>query len=190
MILISQNITNYDIPIPENSVFRINLSWINSTAQLIKLLELHKSRKIFLDLPINRTKPPNNRYSLDDIISILKTHNNIEYIAISNVESAVDLDEYIELVPKNITIVPKIESHTGVENIKSIIEKLVGGEKIVMLDHDDLYSNLLKSNISSDKFSYYINNLIQFCKSNNIMLLRTIGIIFTDEDKNVSDYVR
>ena len=190
MILISQNITNYDIPIPENSVFRINLSWINSTAQLIKLLELHKSRKIFLDLPINRTKPPNNRYSLDDIISILKTHNNIKYIAISNVQSAIDLDEYIELVPKNITIVPKIESHTGVENIKSITEKLVVGEKIVMLDHDDLYSNLLKSNISSDKFSYYINNLIEFCKSNNIMLLRTIGIIFTDEDKNVSDYVR
>ena len=190
MILISQNITNYDIPIPENSVFRINLSWINSTEQLIKLLELHKSRKIFLDLPINRTKPPNNKYSLNDIISILKTHDNIRYIAISNVESASDLDEYIELVPKNITIVPKIESYTGVENIKSITEKLMFDEKIIMLDHDDLYTNLLKSNISTDKFSYYINNLIQFCKSDNIMLLRTIGIIFTDEDKNVSDYVR
>ena len=190
MILISQNITNYDIPIPENSVFRINLSWINSTDQLIKLLELHKSRKIFLDLPINRTKPPNNKYSLDDIISILKVHDNIRYIAISNVESAADLDEYIEVIPKNITIVPKIESHIGVENIKSITEKLVFDEKIIMLDHDDLYSNLLKSKISSDKFSYYINNLIEFCKSNNIMLLRTIGIIFTDEDKNVSDYIR
>ena len=96
-------------------------------------------------------------------------------------------------MPKNITIVPKIESHTGVENIKSITEKLVVGEKIVMLDHDDLYSNLLKSNISSDKFFLlHSNNLIEFdCKSNNIMLiLRTIGIIFTDEDKNVSDYVR
>ena len=54
----------------------------------------------------------------------------------------------------------------------------------------DLYSNLLKSNISSDKFSYYVNNLIEFCKSNNITLLRTIGIIFTDEGKNISDYVR
>lgn len=190
MILISQNITNYDIPIPENSVFRINLSWINSIDELIKLLELHETRKIFLDLPINRTKPPNNKYSLNDIISILETHDNIRYLAISNVASAADLDEYIELVPKHITIVPKIESHTGVENIKSITEKLVFDEKIIMLDHDDLYTNLLKSNISSDKFSYYINNLIQFCKSNNIMLLRTIGIIFTDEDKNVSDYVR
>ena len=59
-----------------------------------------------------------------------------------------------------------------------------------MLDHDDLFLNLLKSNISSDKFAYYVNNLIEFCKSNNITLLRTIGIIFSDENKNVSGYIR
>ena len=53
-----------------------------------------------------------------------------------------------------------------------------------------LMINLLKSNISSDKFPYYVNSLIEFCKSNNITLLRTIGIIFTGEDKNVSDYIR
>ena len=64
MILISQNITNYDIQIPENAVFRINLAWVNSINELKKLLELHKAHDIFLDLPINRTKPPNNRYSL------------------------------------------------------------------------------------------------------------------------------
>ena len=190
MIIVSQNITNYEIPVPENAIFRINLAWVNSINELIKILEVHNTRKIFLDLPINRTKPPNNKYNLNEIIEIIKTHDNIEYFAISNVESAADLDEYIEVIPKNITIVPKIESHIGVENIKSITEKLVFDEKIIMLDHDDLYSNLLKSKISSDKFSYYINNLIEFCKSNNIMLLRTIGIIFTDEDKNVSDYIR
>ena len=67
MILISQNITNYDIPIPENSVFRINLAWINSITELTKLLEIHKSHSVFLDLPVNRTKPPNNNYSLNDI---------------------------------------------------------------------------------------------------------------------------
>ena len=190
MILISQNITNYDIPIPENVVFRINLAWINSIVELKKLLEIHQSHIIFLDLPVNRTKPPNNKYSLNDIISILENYDSIRYIAISNVETGKDLDEYLEVVPKNITIVPKIESHTSVENIKNITEKLEYKERIIMLDHDDLYSNLLKSNISSDKFSFYVNNLIEFCKSNNITLLRTIGIIFTDENKNVSDYIR
>ena len=172
MILISQNITNYDIPIPENSVFRINLAWVNSIVELKKLLEIHQSHVIFLDLPVNRTKPPNNKYSLNDIILVLENYDNIKYIAISNVETEKDLTEYLKVVPKNIT------------------KKLEYKERIVMLDHDDLYSNLLKSNISSDKFSYYVNNLIEFCKSNNVTLLRTVGIIVTDESKNISDYVR
>ena len=190
MILISQNITNYDIPIPENSVFRINLAWINSIVELKKLLEIHQSHIIFLDLPVNRTKPPNNKYSLNDIVSILENYDSIRYIAVSNVETEKDLAEYLKVVPENITIVPKIESHKGIENIKDITEKLEYKERFVKLDHDDLYSNLLKSNISSGKFSFYVNNLIEFCKSNNITLLRTIGIIFTDENKNVSDYIR
>jgi len=190
MILISQNITNYDIPIPENSVFRINLAWVNSITELKKLLEIHRAHVIFLDLPVNRTKPPNNKYSLNDIVSILENYDHIRYIAISNVETEKDLAEYLKVVPENITIVPKIESHRGIENIKDITEKLEYKERFIMLDHDDLYSNLLKSNISSGKFSFYVNNLIEFCKSNNITLLRTIGIIFTDENKNVSDYIR
>ena len=46
MILISQNITNYDIPIPENSVFRINLAWVNSISELKKLLILYLKKVI------------------------------------------------------------------------------------------------------------------------------------------------
>ena len=190
MILISQNITNYDIPIPENSVFRINLAWVNNIAELTKLLKIHKSHSIFLDLPVNRTKPPNNNYSLNDIASLFENYDNIKYFAISNVETEKDLNQYLEAIPKSIIIVPKIESHIGIENIKGITEKLDYKERIVMLDHDDLFLNLLKSNIPSDKFAYYVNNLIEFCKSNNITLLRTIGIIFSDENKNVSGYIR
>ena len=190
MIIISQNITNYDIPIPKNAIFRINLAWINSIDELKQLVEKHKLHTIFVDLPVSRTKPPNNKYSLNDIISILENYNNIKYIAISNVETKEDLDQYSKIIPENITIVPKIESHVGVENIKDITMKLDYEEKLVMLDHDDLYSNLLKSGFTSDKFIYYVNNLIEFCKSNNIILLRTIGVIFSDENKNVSDYVR
>lgn len=190
MILISQNLSNYEMPIPKNSVFRINLAWVNDIEQLTTLVEKHREHPIFIDLPINRTKPPNNKYTLDDIIIILKKYDNIKYLAVSNVEKGQDLDEYLKVVPKSITIVPKIESHRGVDNIDEILEKLEYDERIIMLDHDDLYSNLLKSNMSADKFSFYINNLAEFSKKNNIVLLRTIGIIFSDETKNVSDYVR
>ena len=101
-----------------------------------------------------------------------------------------DLDEYVTKIPKNITIVPKIESSIGVDNIESITNKLEYKERIIMLDHDDLYTDLLKLNIPTEKFSYYMNKLIDFCKTNNILLLRTVGIIFTNEDKNISDYIR
>ena len=64
MIIISQNLTNYDFPIPKDAIFRINLAWISDLDTLEEILEKHKEHKIFLDLPKNRTKPPNNKYSI------------------------------------------------------------------------------------------------------------------------------
>ena len=96
----------------------------------------------------------------------------------------------MESSPSNITIVPKIESRLGVENIKDITSELRDGEKIIMLDHDDLFSDLIKSGISSEEFSKYVNKLVDFCNENEIELLRTIGVIFADERKNVSNYVK
>ena len=189
MLIVSQNITNYDIPLPKDAVFRINLAWINSIDELEILLIKHESHAIFLDLPINRTKPPNNKYTLNDIVLILQKHNNIKYIAISNVETETDLDEYLENIPKHITIIPKIESPKAIENIETIVKKLEYKECIIMLDHDDLYSNLLKSNLPSDKFTFFITKLVEFCNSNDVTLLRTIGVLFSDEEKRVSEYI-
>jgi len=53
-----------------------------------------------------------------------------------------------------------------------------------MLDHDDLYSSLVKSNKSSS-FKEYVNNLIDFCNENNIILLRTKGVIFGDDEGRI-----
>ncbi len=189
MIIVSQNITNYEIPVPNNAVFRINLAWVNSIDELIKILETHSNRKIFLDLPINRTKPPNNKYSLNEIIEIINKYENIEYFAVSNVESKNDLSEYIEKLPKSITLVPKIESPHGIENIEEIAKVLDYKPRVMMLDHDDLYSNLLKLKQTPEKFTVYINQLAEFCKSNDIVLLRTIGVIFSDDEKRISNYV-
>ena len=189
MLIVSQNITHYDLDMPKNVIFRINLAWVNNISELEILLKSHQNHLIFLDLPINRTKPPNNRYSLEDIIEIIKNNENIKYFAISNVESKNDLTKYLEILPKSITLVPKIESHRAVENILEIANALDYQSRVFMLDHDDLYSNLLKSNISPDKFTFYINQLSEFCTSNKITLLRTIGVLFSDEEKRISDYV-
>ena len=190
MLLVSQNITNYEFQIPESAVFRINLAWVNSIDELEILLTKHHNREIFLDLPRNRTKPPNNKYSLSDLIQILNNNNNIKYFAISNIESESNLDEYIESIPKGITIVPKIESKKGIQNIDAIIKKLQYEKPIIMLDHDDLFSDLIKSNHPPETFSQHVNKLTKFCKENDVTLLRTIGIIFADENKDVSNYMR
>ena len=71
MLLISQNISNYDISIPADAIYRINLAWCNSLDELKKILKKHENNEIFLDLPINRIKPPNNKYTLEEMIPIL-----------------------------------------------------------------------------------------------------------------------
>ena len=167
MRIFSQNIINFDIPVPDESILRINLAWINALDDLRFILKKHANHKIFLDLPIGRTKPPNNKYSFDDLITILISNKNISYFAISNVNSSDDLKKFVDRIPEHVSLVPKIESPEGVLNIKDITDML-RDEKIIMLDHDDLYSNLIKKNENPEKFKDYISNLTEFCQKNNV----------------------
>ena len=187
MRIFSQNIINDGIPVRENSILRINLAWVNSIEELEIILQKNNNSDIFLDLPVGRTKPPNNKYSFEDIVLILKKNENIKYFAISNVNSADNIRELIEKIPKHVSLVPKIESPDGVKNIEEIT-KLLGDKKIIMLDHDDLYSNLIKKNEEPEKFKEYISNLTNFCQKNNIIMLRTIGVIFSDEETRITQY--
>jgi len=75
-------------------------------------------------------------------------------------------------------------------NIDEITNVLNGEEKTVMLDHDDLFTKLMKNKESESKFKEYIQNLIDYCNKNNVILLRTIGVIFSDEEKRVSQYIK
>ena len=68
----------------------------NSIDELKLILKKHSDFKIFLDLPIGRIKPPNNRYSIEDLIPIINSNKQIHYLAISNVESSSDLQKYFE----------------------------------------------------------------------------------------------
>ena len=187
--IFSQNIINYGIPIPDDSILRINLAWINSIDELKLVLDKHNKSEIFLDLPIGRTKPPDNKYSFDDLVTILKSNKNIHYFAISNVNSSEDIMEFIDKIPEHVSLVPKIESPEAVENIENITD-ILGNEKVIMLDHDDLFSNLIKKHESPEKFKDYITNLVDFCEKNNVIMLRTIGVIFSDEETRVTQYMK
>ena len=190
MRIISQNVTNYGIEVPKDTIFRINLAWCSSVDELKAMLQKHRDNKIFLDLPIKRIKTPNNRYTLDDLIPIILSHQQIKYFAVSNVESPDDLKSFIKKLPPGVILVPKIESPTAIKNISDIVNALPANEKILMLDHDDLFSAIIKSNESTDVFKKYIQQLMDYCNSNKIILLRTIGVIFSDEEKRISEYIK
>ena len=169
------------MPFPSDVIYRINLAWINTVDELSEILSKHKNHKIFLDLPVRRTKPPENRYSIDDLTPIIKNFSNIRYLAVSNVNSKDDVLDIQNKLSDNITLVPKIESVLGIVNIKSIIDSIKSKKKIIMLDHDDLYRSIEKNNELISKFQNSINTLIEFCKENGIILLRTRGVIFADD---------
>ena len=188
MLIFSQNLSNYGLPIPQNAIFRVNLAWVNSLKELEDVLEKHRAHQIFLDLPISRTKPPNNKYDIYDLIPIIKSNPNIKYFAVSNINTADDLKLYSNIIPKRVIIVPKIESVDGVANIKQITDVL-DNNKIIMLDHDDLYSSIVKSKQSDTKFLECLNNLVDFCNNHNVILLRTIGVVFSDQERRITDYV-
>jgi hypothetical protein len=190
LLIISQNATNYDLVFPENTVMRINLAWCNSLNELENILKKHIQHRIFVDLPIGRIKPPNNKYTLSEMIPILQSYKNIHYFAVSNVEDENDLNEFLNIIPKNITIVPKIESIKGVKNIEKITNRLDYEMKYVMLDHDDLFSNIIRNNDDAELFQKYVKKLVDFCKYNSIGLLRTVGVVFSDDEERATQYVK
>ena len=169
------------MPFPSDAIYRINLAWINTLHELTIILRKYKNQKILLDLPIGRTKPPDNRYTVKDIIPVIRTHQNICYFAISNVNSKNDIIDLQKSLPDKLIIIPKIETPRGIQNIKEIIECLRSKEKIVMLDHDDLYRFIEKNNEPISTFKKLINTLIEFCNQNEVMLLRARGVIFADD---------
>ena len=188
VIITSQNLVNYEINLPNDAIFRINLAWCDTIIEFENILKKHKNNDFFVDLPIKRVKPPNNKYTIEDLIPIIKLHEHIRYFAISNVESSNDLKKYIEILPDHVTIVPKIESPQAIENIEDIVSVLLN-EKILMLDHDDLFSSILKQNRPTSDFKKSIKNLVEFCEKNNVKLLRTIGVVFSDSEKRISNYI-
>ena len=189
MLLISQNIKNhYNLEFPDDVVLRINLAWCNNLEELKEKLSKEKNAKFFLDLPQGRIKPPNNNYSLEEMIPILESNKQIKYFAVSNVEGKNDLQPFLDKLPDHINIVPKIESPNSILNIKEICDALKTEEKVVMLDHDDLFSSIIRKNENKNNFQKYIRKLIDFCEKENISLLRTVGVMFSDDEKRTTQY--
>ena len=45
----------------------------------VKKLTKNSNSNFFIDLPIGRIKPPNNRYTLDEMIPVLENNKNVKF---------------------------------------------------------------------------------------------------------------
>jgi hypothetical protein len=180
MLLMSYNLIQFDI-IPDWATIRINLAWHNTVKNLCQVLRHIDKRgnDVFLDFPSGRTKPPNKLIKLEYLAQIFHQFKNIKYFSISNVENKQDIGWLSHYVPPFINIVPKIESIRGIVNIKEIINSLEE-PKIIMIDHDDLYKDLLMNKIDgTTMYACYINPLKRLCTKNNVEVLQTSGVVFS-----------
>jgi len=184
MLLISSHVLSCgEIPLPKETVIRVNLAWLAGYEMACTKLEQIK-HDIFLDNPVDRVKPPSNKYSMSQILDLINRFPNIKYLAVSNVESGKDLTNSNYLIPYRINIVPKIETIKGIKNIHNIALFMDGIEEkdYIMLDHDDLCSDIIRHGLDpAIMYTDYINPLMDFCNTNNINLLRTQGVVFSTE---------
>ena len=179
MLLISQNLMNYEMEFPDDVVLRINMAWVDNIKKFKETLDRY-DLDFFIDFPSGRIKPPNNRYTIDQLVPIIKAYKNIKFLAISNVETPEEIDKYSAYFDNRPQIVPKIETIKGVKNIANICSSLSTGDYL-MLDHDDLFTNVIKNNLDTEAFIKLVDNLVSFCDSSKLNLLRTRGVIFSEK---------
>ncbi len=176
--VVSQNLTKSEIHFPGHTILRVNLAWHKDLDSVKKMLGEHKNNDIFLDIPIGRKKPPNHDHSIDNIAAMANAAGNVKYVAISNVEDPESLGYYCGIFKAK--IVPKIETLKGTELLSDIAEALNYKPQIVMLDHEDLFTNLVFHR-KEKQYLDIVNGLVDLCKRKKIHLLRVKGIIFSDD---------
>ena len=116
MILLS----NHLLTLPEfkkvkNVVVRINMAHVKDEKELDKFVNVDYD--IFLDYPKGRTKPPVPSLSLTEAIDKVNQYKNIKYFATSNIEEVSEVNLICEMLPDEVSFVPKIDTLMGVLNL-------------------------------------------------------------------------
>jgi citrate lyase beta subunit len=175
----SRHLTEYNV-VPAGAVIRINLAWEPSLDKLGEHLD-ELTHHIFLDVPCGRKKPPNHSYTMNDIMHMVLQYRQIKYVAISQIEEVEQVQPWVRCMGKAVNIVPKIESRRGIENIRDITDCL-GSRKTIMLDHDDLFQEMIVNGVNPDDlYEVWIKQLLIECKHIGVRVLRTAGVVFSDK---------
>ena len=152
------------MPVSDNAIIRVNLAWINSKEDALKILD-NSNHDIYLDYPDGRKKPPMGEITFSEAIEIA-SHPKVKYFAVSNCEDVWKIKGIISELPESVEFIPKIETEVGIKNMNAM-ENI--GIKLFMLDKEDLYTDV-KGN--ADKY----NALVEEARKHNIIELQ--GVVF------------
>lgn len=172
MLLISNNVEELGVPYPKGAVIRINTAWVNTTEALEKELDRLKDYDIYLDYPIGRSKPPLPKMQFEELISVVKCHKNIKYFAWSNAENANQLAVARTLIPKEIMLVPKIETLLGVLHLEEIVN--ASQTKVIMIDKEDLATAAKSAEI----YQHFLEHCRKKAKELNVEAIELKGVVF------------
>jgi len=173
MLIISNNVKSIGMEFPKDAVIRINIAWIRSLEDLVKILTDNASHDIWVDYPTGRRKPPVPTLAWEDVVGLLPYYNNVKYFAFSNGEEAEAVKEIRSQVPSDIKLIPKIETVKGIKNLLAIVE--AAQTDTIMFDAEDLYTDLSGDAMIFGLLSDYTRKL---CADNGITCLRLQGVIF------------
>ncbi|MEK7585331.1 MAG: hypothetical protein AAB455_02375 [Patescibacteria group bacterium] len=174
MIIVSNHLlSKTKLSFPDHVVVRVNIAWVKSEAELKKILTEIK-HDIYLDYPQGRTKPPKPTLDLAQAIALAKKHKHVKYFAVSNVEDPEAIGKIRKQLPKNIELVPKIETKKGVRNIEKIVAKIKN--KYLMLDKEDLYLDVDRD---ADTFECLIELAREKSRQSGTQILELHGVVFS-----------
>lgn len=176
MVLVSQTaFLNHNIAISNDTVLRVNCAWVKSEQELRDILDKITSFRVFLDLPTGRTKPPIPVLDFKIISGILEDYPNVEYFGLTNTTTISQIDECRDTLPFNVKIVPKIESELGVVNVSDICNMLTPYEKYLMLDKEDLYTDVKGDAV---RFNTLLSVIKRDAQVHDKEILELKGVIF------------
>lgn len=174
MLIVSHHLLKKtDIHFHEKVTMRINVAWIKNLEELIELIE-KISHDIYLDYPQGRTKPPKPKIHINEVLKLPWKYDHIKHFAVSNVEDPEKIYAIRKKLPKNVQLIPKIETRKGVRNLEKIIKKIK--TKYIMLDKEDLYVDV---DNDIEQFEKLVDLAREKCKKCGVKPLELRGVVFT-----------
>lgn len=180
MLIVSQHARLLHIPFPDYAVFRVNAAWLKNRRELFALLSKLRN-DVFLDFPQGRLKPPQPVLNFSDLLAAMQRFDNIKYFGVSDVRNADVISRMRRKVPKRVQLIPKIESKEGIDNLEEIFSRLRKKERYIMLDKEDLYTDLKHR---GKQFERYVKLAKDKCKKSGFTVLELQGVIFSEHTDN------